>query len=263
MRTSIGARAALAAMVVGAGLLFGAAAAQAQDVTVLAAASLKNALDDVGALFKQKTGKGVTASYAASSALAKQIEQGAPADLFFSADLDWMDYLEKRNLIRPETRTNLLGNRLVLIAPAGSTVQVELKPGVDLAGLVGDARIATGDPDSVPVGRYAKAAFQKFGVWDAVDRKLARTDNVRAALALVSRGEAPLGIVYATDAAVDKGVRVVATFPADSHPPVLYPGALVAPGANPAARDYLAFLRSAEALGVFRKYGFEPLADAS
>src|SRR5690348_16473679 len=142
MRTSIGARAALAAMVVGAGLLFAAAAAQAQDVTVLAAASLKNALDDVGALLKQKTGKGVTASYAASSALAKQIEQGAPADLFFSADLDWMDYLGKRNLIRPETRTNLLGNRLVLIAPAGSTVQVELKPGVDLAGLVGDARIA-------------------------------------------------------------------------------------------------------------------------
>ena len=191
--------------------------ARAQDVTltVFAAASMKNAVDDINAAFsKANAGIKVVSSYAASSALAKQIEPGAPADLFASADLEWMDYVAKKNLIKPDTRVNLLGNRLVLIAPKDSKIDnVTIGQGFDLAKLAGDGRIATGDVSAVPVGKYAKAALEKLGSWQAAEPKFAMADNVRAALMLVSRGEAVLGIVYETDAKVDKGVKIVGKFP--------------------------------------------------
>jgi molybdate transport system substrate-binding protein len=235
--------------------------AVAQDtLTVFAAASLKNALDDVDADFAKAAGIKVTASYAASSALAKQIEQGAPADVFASADVDWMDYAQQKKLIKDDTRVNLLGNRLVLIAPKTSRLgNVTIGPGVDLAALAGDGRIVTGDVRAVPVGRYAKVALEKLGAWPKAAPKMAMTENVRAALALVARGEAPLGIVYETDAKVEPGVKIVGTFPADSHPPILYPFAATA-AAKPQAARYLAFLRSAAAKNVFERYGFAVLA---
>lgn len=235
--------------------------AVAQDtLTVFAAASLKNALDDVDADFAKAAGIKVTASYAASSALAKQIEQGAPADVFASADVDWMDYAQQKMLIKDDTRVNLLGNRLVLIAPKTSRLgNVTIGPGVDLAALAGDGRIVTGDVRAVPVGRYAKAALEKLGAWPKAAPKMAMTENVRAALALVARGEAPLGIVYETDAKVEPGVKIVGTFPADSHPPILYPFAATA-AAKPQAARYLAFLRSTAAKNVFERYGFSALA---
>jgi len=238
--------------------------AVAQDtLTVFAAASLKNALDDVDADFAKAAGIKVTASYAASSALAKQIEQGAPADVFASADVDWMDYAQQKKLIKDDTRVNLLGNRLVLIAPKTSRLgNVTIGPGVDLAALAGDGRIVTGDVRAVPVGRYAKAALEKLGAWPKAAPKMAMTENVRAALALVARGEAPLGIVYETDAKVEPGVKIVGTFPADSHPPILYPFAATA-AAKPQAARYLAFLRSAAAKNVFERYGFSALAKPS
>jgi molybdate transport system substrate-binding protein len=234
--------------------------AQEKTITVFAAASMKNALDDVNGSFTRQSGIKVVASYAASSALMKQIEQGAPADLFLSADVDWMDYGAKHNLIRNDTRLNLLGNRLVLIAPKDSaTGRVDIVPGFDLAGLAGSGRIATGDVRAVPVGLYAKAALQKLGVWPSVEPKMAMAENVRAALVLVARGEAPLGIVYATDAKIDPGVKIVGVFPEDSHPPIIYPVALTK-DAKPDAAQYLAFLRSPEAEAIFERYGFRPLA---
>lgn len=257
-----GMKRAVAALAVAAAMMVAAPAAQAQDVLVLAAASMKNALEKIGTQFQAKTGIKVTASFAASSALAKQIENGAPADLFASADLDWMDYLQQRALIRNDSRANLLGNELVVIAPKDSTVTVELKPGFDLAALLGDGRLATGDPSNVPVGKYAQAALETLGQWKAVEPKLARADNVRAAMALVSRGEAPLGIVYRTDAAVDKGVKIVAVFPAGSHPPIVYPVALTASTRNANAEIFYSYLKSAESLAVFQEFGFVPLAKA-
>ena len=200
------------------------APAQAEDVTVFAAASLKNALDDVAAAYKAETGKSVLISYAASNALAKQIEEAAPADIFFSADLAWMDYLDERNLIQKDTRQTLLGNEIVLVAPADSTATVTLGPGADLAALLGaDGRLAMANVDSVPAGKYGKAALEKLGIWASVADRVVQADNVRAALAFVATGEAPLGIVYQTDANSEPKVKVVATFPADSHPPILYP----------------------------------------
>ena len=195
------------------------ALAQDKSLTVFAAASMKNALDDIDAAYTAKTGVKIVASYAASSALAKQIEQGAPADIFVSADTDWMDYaIGKKNINEP-TRVNLLGNSLVLIAPKDSKIdKVTIGPGFDLAKLAGDGKIATGDVKSVPVGKYAKAALEKLGAWAAAEPKFAMAESVRAALTLVSRGEAPLGIVYSTDAKVEPGVKIVGTFPADSHP---------------------------------------------
>jgi molybdate transport system substrate-binding protein len=240
-------------------LLGGMSSARANDILVFAAASLKNGLDDAVALYEKEGGARVKVSYAASSALAKQIENGAPADIFISADLDWMDHLEKRKLIKPGTRRNLLGNRLVLVAPATSAVQVEIKPNLPLAALLGDGRLAIADPDSVPAGKYAKAALEKLGVWSAVEGKLARAENVRAALFFVSRQEAPLGIVYATDAAADNGVKIVAAFPEGTVPPVVYPAALTAAGANPAAAKFLDFLSSAEARPLFEHQGFTVL----
>jgi molybdate transport system substrate-binding protein len=233
--------------------------AQEKPIVVFAAASMKNALDDVDDAFTKKTGIKVVASYAASSALMKQIEQGAPADVFLSADVDWMDYGSKRDLIKTDTRLNLLGNKLVLIAPKDSKLDnVAIGPGFDLAALAGDGRIATGDVRAVPVGLYAKAALEKLGAWTAAEPKMAMAENVRAALVLVARGEAPLGIVYETDAKVDKGVKVVGVFPEDSHPPIIYPVALTK-DAKPEAGQYLAYLRGSEAKAAFERYGFSVL----
>ena len=199
-----------------------AASAGAQpSLVVLGASSLTDALNEIGPAFTASTHRGVTLSYAASSALARQIEAGAPADVFMSADTEWMDYLQTRNLIDPGTRRNVLGNRLVLISPADSTVSIRIAPHFALAKLLGDGRLATGNPDSVPVGKYAKEALTHLGVWSEVQDKVAAADNVRAALSLVARGEAPLGIVYRTDALVEKKVRIVADFPATDRKSVV------------------------------------------
>ncbi len=230
--------------------------AQDKSLTVFAAASMRNALDDIGAAYAAKTGVRIVASYAASSALAKQIEQGAPADIFASADTDWMDYAIAKKTISGPTRVNLLSNSLVLIAPKDSKLdKVAIGPGFDLAKLAGDGRIATGDVKAVPSGKYARAALEKLGAWQAAEPKFAMAESVRAALALVARGEAPLGIVYATDAKVEPGVRIVGTFPADSHPAIIYPVAATAT-AKPEAAAYLTFLRSSAAKTIFEKYGF-------
>ncbi|HEX7790405.1 MAG TPA: molybdate ABC transporter substrate-binding protein, partial [Afipia sp.] len=223
------------------------AAAQDKTITVFAAASMKNALDEANAAYTAKTGIKMVASYAASSALAKQLEQGAPADIFISADTDWMDYSIGKKTISEPSRVNLLGNKIVLIAPKDSKLsQVTIGQGFDLAKLAGDGKIATGDVKAVPVGKYAKAALEKLGSWQAAEAKFAMAESVRAALALVSRGEAALGIVYETDAKVDSGVKIIGTFPADSHPAIIYPVAATAT-AKADAPGYLAFLRSAAA----------------
>ena len=233
------------------------AAAQNKSLTVFAAASMKNALDDIDAAYTAKTGVRIVTSYAASSALAKQIEQGAPADVFVSADTDWMDYAIGKKTIDEPTRVNLLGNSLVLIAPKDSTIDpVNIRPGFDLAKLAADGKIATADVKSVPVGKYAMASLQKLGSWQAAEPKFAMTENVRAALALVARGEAALGIVYLTDAKVEPGVRIVGTFPADSHPAIIYPVAATTT-AKPETSNYLAFLRSTAAKIILEKYGFK------
>ncbi|MCX5495134.1 molybdate ABC transporter substrate-binding protein [Kaistia dalseonensis] len=235
----------------------GATLAHAADVTVFAAASLKNALDNAAGLYKEKTGKGVAISYAASSNLAKQIEAGAPADIFFSADLDWMDYLAKKDLIDPATRVTLLGNTLVLVAPVDSTASLTIAKDFPLAAALGtDGKLAMGSVASVPAGKYGKAALTALGVWPAVESHVAQADNVRAALAFVAKGEAPFGIVYGTDAKSEKGVKVVGTFPEDSHPPIVYPIAKVAASANPDAKAFLDFLLSPEARPSFEAQGF-------
>ena len=232
------------------------AVAEDKTLTVFAAASMKNALDDIDAAFTAKTGVKVNASYAASSQLAKQIEQGAPADIFVSADTDWMDYAIGKKTINEPTRVNLLGNSIVLIAPKNSKIDnVTIGQGFDLAKLAGDGKIATGDVKSVPVGKYAKAALEKLGAWSAAEPKFAMAESVRAALTLVARGEAALGIVYSTDAKVEPGVKIVGTFPADSHPPIIYPVAATST-AKPEANAYLDYLRSSAAKAVLEKYGF-------
>ena len=230
--------------------------AEEKGLTVFAAASMKNALDDVDAAYTARTGVKVIASYAASSVLAKQIDQGAPADIFLSADTDWMDYAARQKTIKPDTRTNLLGNSIVLIAPRDSYIdKVTVAPGLDLAKLAGQGRIATGDVASVPVGKYAKAALEKLGAWEAAAPKFAMAESVRAALTLVARGEAVLGIVYATDAQVEPQVRIVGAFPADSHSPIIYPVAATT-SAGSGAANYLAFLHTQAAKAIFEKYGF-------
>ncbi len=242
-----------------AGLLAQPAAAQDRDVLIFAAASLKNALDEAAAQYKLETGKTVVASYAASSALAKQIEAAAPADMFISADQDWMNYLDERELIRPESRADLLGNRLVLIAPADSKVSAEIGPGFPLAELLGEGRLAMADPQSVPAGKYGRAALESLGVWGSVEARVAPAENVRAALELVARGEAPLGIVYRTDATAQPEVKVIGVFPANSHPPIVYPIALLAGSENAEAAGFLAWLRSDAARPLFEKQGFTVL----
>jgi molybdate transport system substrate-binding protein len=234
--------------------------AQRQSLTVFAAASMTNALNDVHAAFSKQTGIKVVASYAATSALMRQIEQGAPADIFASADLDWMDYGLKHKLVDETTRVNLLGNRLVLIAPKGSkSAPVKLAPGFDLAKLAGDGRIVTGDVKAVPVGRYAMAALQKLGIWSSVEKQMAMVENVRVALTLVARGEAALGIVYETDTKVEPGVTIVGHFPEDSHPAIVYPVAATAK-AKPETRRYIDFMTSQASKSIFEKYGFTFLA---
>jgi molybdate transport system substrate-binding protein len=238
----------------------GTAQAPAKELVIFAAASLKNALDEATAAWVKETGKPAPRiSYAASNALAKQLEQGAPADIFLSADLDWMDYAAGKNLIRPETRISLLANRIALIAPADSTVKVALTAGLDLTPALGAGRLAMGNVESVPAGKYGKAALEKLGSWDKVKDKVAQADNVRAALFLVGRGEAPLGIVYATDAAAEPKVRVLATFPEDSHPPIIYPVAVTKDSGNPDAQAFLAWLRGNGPKAVFEKQGFTVL----
>ncbi|MCC6470084.1 MAG: molybdate ABC transporter substrate-binding protein [Alphaproteobacteria bacterium] len=237
----------------------GPARAQTTQPVIFAAASLKNALDDIAAQWKAETGKNPAISYAASSALAKQIEQGAPADMFISADLDWMDYLQQRNLIKPATCGNLLANRIVLIAAKESKVTAKIAPGFDLASLLGTGRLAMADTIAVPAGKYGKAALEALKVWPSVEGKIAQAENVRAALLLVSRGEAPLGIVYQTDAAADPNVKIVDAFPQDTHPPIVYPIALTAGGTNPDAPGFLAYLKSAKAKPLFEKQGFSVL----
>jgi molybdate transport system substrate-binding protein len=230
---------------------------RAGEITVFAAASLQDALTTAATQYRQNTGKSVKFSFAASSALARQIEQGAPAAIFASADEQWMDYLQTRNLIAAGTRKSLLGNRLVLVVPAASTAKVELKPGFDLAALLGaDGRWVTGDPSNVPVGRYAQEALTRLGVWTFAQTRMVRAENVRVALAFVERGEAAAGIVYETDAAVSQRVRVAGVFPADSHAPISYPFAIVARNDSPPARDFLQYLQSAEVREVWRKFGF-------
>jgi molybdate transport system substrate-binding protein len=236
-----------------------AASAQGGKLVVFAAASLKSALDEVNAAYRRENGQEIATSYAASSTLAKQIEAAAPADIFISADLDWMDYLARKNLIKPETRTNLLGNRLVLIAPADSTVKLGIGRNFPLAPALGNGRLAIADPNGVPAGKYGKAALEALGVWSSVADKLAPAENVRATLLLVSRGEAPLGIVYQTDAVADKGVKVLDTFSANTHPPIVYPIAAVATSTNPGIVGYIAYLKSLAAAAVFEKHGFSVL----
>lgn len=236
------------------------AAALADQVTVFAAASMKNAMEEVSGKFNEATGHDLAVSLAGSSALARQIQQGAPADLFISANPGWMDTLEEDGLIEQETRFDLLGNAIVLIAH-GDAENVEIGAELDLAGMLGENRLAMAMIDSVPAGIYGKAAMESLGLWDAVAPKVAQTDNVRAALALVATGEAPLGIVYATDAAATDKVSVIATFPADSHPPIVYPAAAVAGHDNPAAIELLEFLHSPAARAAFEAQGFTVLAE--
>lgn len=232
--------------------------ARAQQVTMFAAASLTDALKDISILWTQTGHQPIRLSFGSSSTLARQIEQDAPANVFASADLKWMDYLAEKQLIVPDTRRNLLGNELVLVATAGKPVRVVLKKGVDLLPLLGmDGRLATGDPRHVPVGIYAEQALKALGAWDAIQPRLARTEDVRAALLLVERGEAPLGIVYATDAAVSKGVSIAGTFPADSYDPVTYPFAVTKTGDTAEARAFLTFLAGPEARAAFVKRGFK------
>jgi molybdate transport system substrate-binding protein len=238
----------------------GRAVAQEQRLIVFAAASLKDALDEVNAAFTRGKGSPVAASYAASPQLIKQIEQGAPADVFISADLDWMDYGAQKKLVQANTRVNLLGNRLVLIAPRDSKAeQVTIGPDFPLVSLGGDGRIVTGDVRAVPAGRYAQAALEKLGLWESVRPKLAMVENVRVALALVAREEAPLGIVYETDARAEPRVKAIGVFPPDSHPPIVYPAALTTE-AKPGAAGYLEFLQSPDAKNIFEKRGFTFLA---
>ena len=230
--------------------------AQSPGPTIFAAASLKNALDDIAAAWVREGRPAPRISLAASNTLARQIEAGAPADLFVSADLDWMDDLQGKGLLRPDTRVSLLANSIVLVAPKESATPVAIAPGFDLAAALGSGRLAMGNVDAVPAGKYGKAALEKLGAWDGVKDRIAGADSVRGALLLVSRGEAPLGIVYATDAVADPNVVVVGTFPADSHPPIVYPVALLKDGASPEAAAFLAFLRGPAAKAAFERQGF-------
>lgn len=232
---------------------------QAQErsaVVVFAAASLKDALDEFAKAYGAGRGSRVVLSYAASSALARQIEHGAPADVFVSADRDWMDYLDGRGRLRAGTRVDLVSNRLVLIAPAGSKASLAIASGFPLAAALGDGRLAMADPDSVPAGKYGRAALQALGVWDAVARRAARAENVRAALALVARAESPLGIVYRSDSVAEPRVRVVAEFPPGLHPDIVYPAAVLSDSRSPGAAAFLRFLREPSSRAVWERHGF-------
>ena len=238
--------------------------AQAGGLVIFAAASLKNALDEIAAAWTKETGKTAPKiSYGASPALAKQMEQGAPANLFISADIDWMDYVEKKDLIKKDTRVNLLGNKIVLIAPKDSKVAVDIKPGFDLAKALAGGKLAMASVDSVPAGKYGKAALEKLGAWAGVKDSIAQAENVRAALLLVARGEAPLGIVYSTDAAAEPNVKIVSAFPADSYPPIIYPAAETKDSKSADAKAFLDYLKSSKARPAFEKQGFTVLVKSA
>ena len=263
MLTRRGFAAGFAAAVVGLAALVAVGLPQARadgTVTVFAAASLKDALDNINKAWKADSGKEATISYAASSALAKQIEGGAPADVFISADLDWMKYLSDKSLTKKDTELKLLGNQIVLVAPKDSTATTTIAPNFDLAGLLGDGKLAMADVKSVPAGKYGKAALEKLGVWASVESKVAQAENVRAALKLVSTGEAALGIVYTTDAAAEPGVKVIGTFPEDTHPPIVYPVGELAASKTPDAGGFIKFLQSPKAQELFKAQGFTYLA---
>ena len=233
--------------------------ARAQDnagLTVFAAASLKESLDEAAAAYEKQTGVPVRVSYAASSALARQIEQGAPADAFFSADLEWMDYLQQRDKLEPATRRNLLGNQLVLVAPKASKARVDLKRPATFLAALGDGRLAVGQTQTVPAGKYAKASLESLSLWNGVKARLAESESVRAALMLVARGETPLGIVYASDAKAEPAVRVVATFPEESHPPIIYPVAALRGPRSAQATQFVQWLASPAADAIFTRRGF-------
>jgi len=233
------------------------AARTADTITVFAAASLTDVLQEIGKGYQAETGNTVRFSFAASSALARQIENGGLADIFISADTDWMDYLQKRGLIQNGTRKGLLSNHLVLIAPKSSTISLKIEPGFALAGALGrDGRLAIADPDYVPAGRYARQSLMTLGIWNSVADRLVRAEDVRATLVFVKRGETPLGIVYGTDALIEPGVRVVDTFPDDSHLPIVYPVALIAVSPSPSARAFLGVLESSKAAETFKRFGF-------
>ena len=229
-------------------------------ILVFAAASLQGTIDEIARRFEKEQGSKVTVSFAGSSTLARQIEQGAPADIYVSASPKWVDTLEQAKLLRPGTRSDLLGNRLVLVAPTDGSQPVRIEPQFPLEELLGDHRLAMGDPSHVPAGIYGKAALETLGVWDAIQHRVAGTVNVRAALALVARGETPYGVVYRTDAQADGNVIVVGVFPARSHPPIIYPVAIPNSSTHPKAKEFLAFLRSATAREIFEKHGFSLLA---
>lgn len=252
MRKIIAALVAVVAICIGAPA---SAADSKEPVVVFAAASLTDAVTEVGAAFTREAGVPIKPSFAASSALARQIEAGAPAHVFFPADEEWMDFLEQKKLLAPGSRRDVLGNKLVLIAPAESTASVKITNGPALVSAIGTARVATGDPDSVPVGKYAKAALTSLGAWDQISPRLVRAENVRAALAFVARGEAPFGIVYLTDARIEKKVKVLDTFPESSHPPIRYPIARTT-RTNPDAQRFVQFIASKPAATIFEKYGF-------
>jgi molybdate transport system substrate-binding protein len=241
-----------------AALCFGLAGAAQPALLVFGAASLTNVLQELGDGYTRESGTPIQFSFAASSTLAREIENGAPADVFFSADQEWMDYLAQRNLIEVQSRHDVVGNRLVLIAPADSRIELRIAPHFALAASLGKGRLATGDPDSVPVGRYAKEALTRLGVWADVSDRLVRADSVRSALAFVDRGEAPLGVVYETDALIDRRVRIVDVFPADSHAPIVYPIALTRSAKSDAA-GFIHFVRSPAGDLIFKAYGFTPL----
>jgi molybdate transport system substrate-binding protein len=238
-----------------AALLIAPVAAHAGSITVFAAASLTDALKEIGGVYKQKTGNEAVMSFAASSALARQVEASGGADIFMSADNDWMDYLDNKGLVQHDTRKALLGNHLVLIAAAGQTVNLEIKAHFDLLGALKGGRLSIADPDSVPAGKYARTSLTQLGVWNAVVNHTVNAENVRVALSYVSRGEAPLGIVYTTDALSDKGVHIVGTFPDETHAPIVYPAALIK-DAKPEAKAFLDFLSGPEARAIFEKDGF-------
>jgi molybdate transport system substrate-binding protein len=228
----------------------------AGDITVAAAASLSDAMTEAGKVFKADTGNTVHFSFAASSTLAKQIESGAPVALFISADEDWMNYVDTKGLVASGTRTDLLGNSLVLIEPADRADQVEIGPGFPLASLLGHGKLAMGEPSSVPAGKYGREALTSLGVWDSVSAKVVSADSVRSALAFVQSGETPFGIVYGTDAAVTKQVRVAGTFPASSHKPITYPVAVIRAGDSADARAFLSFVKGPKCRDIFTRYGF-------
>jgi molybdate transport system substrate-binding protein len=231
-------------------------AGQNRPVLIFAAASLQSALDEIARQWRGATRHQAVISYAATSALARQIEQGAPADVFISADLDWMDYLARRDLIRPGTRTNLLGNRLVVVAPRNAALRIV---GLDIAGALDGGKLAMANLDAVPAGKYGKAALENLGIWSAVRANVVQTDHVRGALVLVARGEARLGIVYQSDAEVEAGVRIVTLLPENSHPPVIYPVAVLRDSRHRDAASFVDYLRTLTAVGIFEWHGFTVL----